>query len=477
MAVSWLWILGIMAIFGIQFNLVNVILATFIFGQGDDYTIFMTEGAMYEYAYRRKMLASYKHSIIISALIMFIGIGTLIGARHPALRSLAEVTIAGMFSVVLMAYLFPSLLFRMLVIHHGTYRRRPLSLIPVARMLWTVVVGFAQLVTVYVAGFVLLELLPATPRRRRWLHRYMQRLCRYDLTHMPGVDFHVEGISTDTFSKPCIIMANHQSVLDVAAFMALSEKTIIVDNNNSARHPIVSKIYRWLEFVSLSGYLDKDLPLLRQRTAEGYSLVVFPEGKRNEQSSILRFQNEVFHLIKQLHADIQIVLLHGFNDVLPQGSVSIFRGTLTVSLSQRVTAGDNRWGDTYQERANNAHDFFAKEYEALARRQETAAYWRDFVLDRYRYKDTAIYRTVSRRLNATHCFADDVDVADDGREKIIHNDSFGEMALVYACVHPRQQVIVVEADEERRALITYCAEFTDNLKCVEKININPQTTK
>lgn len=112
MAVSWLWILGIMALFGMQFNIVNIILATFIFGQGDDYTIFMTEGTMYEYAYRRKMLASYKHSIIISALIMFIGIGTLIVARHPALHSLAEVTIAGMFSVVLMAYIFPPLVFK-----------------------------------------------------------------------------------------------------------------------------------------------------------------------------------------------------------------------------------------------------------------------------------------------------------------------------------------------------------------------------
>ena len=128
MAISWLWILGLMAIFHMQFNIVNIILATFIFGQGDDYTIFMTEGAMYEYAYRRKMLASYKHSIIISALIMFIGIGTLIVARHPALRSLAEVTIAGMFSVVLMAYIVPPLIFNWLVKHKGEYRVRPLSL-------------------------------------------------------------------------------------------------------------------------------------------------------------------------------------------------------------------------------------------------------------------------------------------------------------------------------------------------------------
>ena len=128
MAVSWLWILGIMALFGIQFNVVNVILATFIFGQGDDYTIFMTEGCQYEYTYGKKMLASYKNSILISALIMFIGIGSLIMARHPALHSLAEVTIVGMFSVVLMACLFPPLIYRWLIYKDGRLRRRPLTL-------------------------------------------------------------------------------------------------------------------------------------------------------------------------------------------------------------------------------------------------------------------------------------------------------------------------------------------------------------
>ena len=128
MALSWVWILGMMSLLGIQFNVVNVILATFIFGQGDDYTIFITEGCQYEYAYRRKMLSSYKSSIIISALIMFVGIGALIIAKHPALQSLAKVTIIGMFSVVLMAYLFPLLIFRWLVEGKQGSRLRPITL-------------------------------------------------------------------------------------------------------------------------------------------------------------------------------------------------------------------------------------------------------------------------------------------------------------------------------------------------------------
>lgn len=128
MAISWIWILGFMGMTGIKFNIVNIILATFIFGQGDDYTIFITEGLTFEFAYRKKILASYKNSIIVSALIMFFGIGTLLFAKHPAMRSLGEVTVIGMVSVVLMAYLFPPLIFNWLIRKNGKLRLHPITL-------------------------------------------------------------------------------------------------------------------------------------------------------------------------------------------------------------------------------------------------------------------------------------------------------------------------------------------------------------
>lgn len=111
MLVTWLWILGTMHLLGLSFNLVNIILATFIFGQGDDYSIFMTEGLIYEYSRHRRILAHYKRSILFSAAIMFIGMGSLILAQHPALRSLGELTVVGMGAVVLLTYLIPPLLF------------------------------------------------------------------------------------------------------------------------------------------------------------------------------------------------------------------------------------------------------------------------------------------------------------------------------------------------------------------------------
>ena len=113
MVLSWILIIALMQIFGLQFNIVNVILATFIFGQGDDYTIFVVEGILYEKITGKPMLKQYKQSIILSAVIMLVAIGMLVISRHPAMHSLGAVVLIGMSAVVLMAYFIPPILFYM----------------------------------------------------------------------------------------------------------------------------------------------------------------------------------------------------------------------------------------------------------------------------------------------------------------------------------------------------------------------------
>ncbi len=115
MALSWVWILALMQLFDLQFNIVNIILASFIFGQGDDYTIFIVEGLLYEHRTGKTILPQYKQSIILSAMIMLIGIGILVLAVHPAMHSLGAVTLIGMLIVLVMAITIPPLLFRIYV--------------------------------------------------------------------------------------------------------------------------------------------------------------------------------------------------------------------------------------------------------------------------------------------------------------------------------------------------------------------------
>src|SRR5690606_20105539 len=89
MMITWIWILGIMAIFGIEFNIVNVMISTFIFGLGDDFSIFIMDRLVEGYKSGKPKLESTRISITLSALTTICGLGVLIFAKHPALQSIA----------------------------------------------------------------------------------------------------------------------------------------------------------------------------------------------------------------------------------------------------------------------------------------------------------------------------------------------------------------------------------------------------
>ena len=104
MLVSWVIILGLMGILGIEFNIINIILSTFIFGIGDDFSIFIMDGLQNKYRTGQKVLNSHKTAIFFSAFTTVVGMGALVFAKHPALQSISLISILGMIAVVLVAY-------------------------------------------------------------------------------------------------------------------------------------------------------------------------------------------------------------------------------------------------------------------------------------------------------------------------------------------------------------------------------------
>jgi predicted RND superfamily exporter protein len=116
MGLSWYIVLGVMAIFGLEFNLINIIISSFIFGIGVDYSIFIMDGLLAKYRNNRQSLLAYhKTAIFFSAIILIIAILSLFFAIHPAIRSIGITTLIGMVSTVLIAYSLQPFLFRLLI--------------------------------------------------------------------------------------------------------------------------------------------------------------------------------------------------------------------------------------------------------------------------------------------------------------------------------------------------------------------------
>ena len=112
--ITWVIALGLMAVLNIEFNILNIIISTFIFGLGLDYSIFMTNAFLKEYEFGTKVLKTYRTSILLSVLTTLLGIGALFFAKHPALRSISLVSIIGVISAVLAAFILQGFLFESL---------------------------------------------------------------------------------------------------------------------------------------------------------------------------------------------------------------------------------------------------------------------------------------------------------------------------------------------------------------------------
>lgn len=108
---TWFVTIGIMGLFHLEFNIFNIIVSSFIFGLGVDYSIFMTNGMRSG----KSSMATHKTSIILSVLTTVLGVGVLIFAKHPALHSLAIISIIGILSAMLISFAVQPILFHLLI--------------------------------------------------------------------------------------------------------------------------------------------------------------------------------------------------------------------------------------------------------------------------------------------------------------------------------------------------------------------------
>ena len=399
LTVGWIWILSIMNMLGIQFNIVSIILATFIFGQGD-YTIFITEGLMHEYAYGRRTLDDRRESVILSAVIMFIGIGTLIFAKHPAMRSLAEITMLGMFVVVVMAHFLPEWLFRWLTEKNGQPRKMPITLWRLVKSLYAFMVLLVAVIIVTPMAFVIF-LGPKREWKDRWIHGLLYRFSNFVIRRVPDVEFTLDNKVGETFSKPAIIISNHQSHLDLMCMLMLTPKMIIITNEWVWHNPIYGPLIHRAEFVPAAEGVENFMPQLQSLVERGYSIMVFPEGTRSEDCRILRFHKGAFHLAQELGLDIVPICLNGVGNVLPKKEPLLCPGHITVTVGKRIEADDMTWGADSRSRTHAFHKYYIEWYQELCGKCDDSVYRAAYERHRHLYKGLDVWRAYKRNLKQT----------------------------------------------------------------------------
>ena len=465
MMLSWLCILGIMGLFGIKFNIINIIISTFIFGLGDDYAIFITDALMSEYKTGQKNLTSYKTGIFISATTTMIGIGVLIFASHPALKSIGLITIIGMFSVLIISNTIQPALFNFFITNRANKKHVPftfLSLFQSAFAYSWFVLGCIILIP---TGLIIVKLLPIPKKTRlKIFHRFRN----FFNTLMIYVNVHVTkkiiNTSNEQFYKPAIVIANHHSVIDSLLMQCLNPKIILMVNDWVWNSPIIGPIVQLGGFIPKSAGVEENLDKIRELINDGYSLGIFPEGSRSETEKIGRFHKGAFYIAEKLNADIVPIVIHGTAFV--QGKADSFLlkpGTITVKYLPRISAKDNSFGETYSEKTKNISNYFKEEYSKIRKEVETVDYFFNRLSKNYIYKGPILewYMRIKVRMEGNYKLFESL-----LPKKGIITDigcGYGFLPYMLGFMSEERTIIGMDYDENKIAVANNCFSKNKNI--------------
>ncbi len=475
---TWILTLGIMGFFGIEFTIFNIIISTFIFGLGVDYSIFMTNALVKDYTYGTSKISTYKVSILLSVITTILGVGVLIFAKHPALKSISILSLIGILITVLVTFTIQPLLFKIFVTNRAKKGLAPVKIRTFIQSFFLLLFYGLGGILLSIVSITILPLLPIAKKLKfNWLHKAMAKLVKAVLYANPFVKKRVINENNEDFKEPAIIIANHSSSLDTLTMGLITHNLIYLVNDWVYKSPIFGILAKVAGFYPVSDGVDDSTDHLKEKTRQGYSLMVFPEAKRSFTNRVGRFHKGAFFLQKQLQLDILPVYLHGNSEVMPKNDFIIHDGSLTVKVGERIPYDDKEYGLTYRESNKKISTFYKNELLNFRNEIENEDYFKDILFSNYIYKNEKIAKIVKEDFNKNKSFYHQLSTKLPMRSRILHiGNDFGQIDILLVSKYLDRKITSFIKDENKYSIAKNC--YTTKFRKVNYIdkyeNINFQ---
>jgi len=445
---------GLMGLFNLEFNIFSAIVCTLVFGHGVDFSIFMTSALQKEYTTGKNELQTYRTSILLAVLTTVLAIGALIFAKHPALLSIASVSLIGVFAAVIISFVFYPLFFKITVVNRVSKGLSPITLrLLILSVLFFVFYGIISL-TVSIIGRLLFFGLPISSKKKQNLFStLMSNYMKCIIYLSPYIKNKFDNPYQEDFKKPAVIIANHASFLDTLLIGMRVPKIIFFVNDWVWNSPVFGRIVRAAGFYPTSLGIENGAELLKDKIAMGYSIVVFPEGTRSYNNSIQRFHKGAFYLAQQLKLDILPFYIHGNSEVLPKGDFIVYDGKLSTTVGKRIKYNDDIFGETYKERTKLVSKHFKMEFNQLRNRLENENYFKKKLLWSYLYKEEDIIKAVTTDFNINKGIYHQLNSFFSPKDKFVHwADNYGQIDFILALQQANRKIYSVIFDHDKRTV-------------------------
>lgn len=387
MAISWIWILGIMSLLGLKFNIVNIIISSLIFGLGDDYTIFTMDGLTERFRTGKQKLASVRAAVYVSAVTVVIGLGVLLLAKHPALRSIAFISVTGLVCVLFISQTLQPFLFNWFIQRRADKKFLPFTLLSFIISVFAFTYFFIGSMVLSILGVIFTRLWPFGKERGKYLFHVCISSYTWSMMYiMMNQRKRIYNLGNEDYRKPAVFIANHSSFLDILITTMLHPRMVLLTNRWVWRSPVFGAVVRMAEYYPVADGAEDSIEPLRDLVNRGYSIMVFPEGTRSYDDKIKRFHKGAFYVAEQLKLDIVPVLLHGVGYTMQKGDWLLKNGTNSIYIHHRITPQDTRFGITYSERAKLIGRYMREELEKAKVKNETPRYFKEQLIRSYTYK-------------------------------------------------------------------------------------------
>lgn len=391
MVISWVWILGLMSLMGLKFNIVNIIISSLIFGLGDDYAIFTMDGLVEKYRTGKNKLESVRAAVYVSVVTVIIGLGVLLLAKHPALRSIAFTSVTGLICVLFISQTLQPFLFNWFIQSRADKGYQPFTLRSFCISVFSFTYFFTGSMVLTVLGVFFTKLWPFNKEKGKYyFHAWVSRYTWSMMYIMGNLTKRIYNAHGEDFKKPAVYIANHSSFLDILVTTMLHPRLVLLTNKWVWRSPVFGAVVRMAEYYPVADGAEDSIEPLRDLTNRGYSVVVFPEGTRSYDDTIKRFHKGAFYLAEELKLDIVPLVLHGVNYTMQKGDWLLKDGTTSIYLYPRIKPEDTSFGANYTERAKNIGRWFRGEFAQIKAKNETPKYFREQLLRSYTYKGPSL---------------------------------------------------------------------------------------
>ena len=219
----WTCITKFMAMTGVEFN---IVILTFIFALGINYTIIITDGLCNEYRTGRKSLPIRNQAIFMLSFTMIVCIGALIFSRHnPALKSVALVSIIGIFAILLISHTVQPFIFRWFISGRTQKGKYPYTLFNWLSSIYVFTYfGLTSIILSFLSVFI--KIIPYNIKRKKYaIHWLMSKLTKSTLYCYPFTKKKYTKVS-GIMKSIVVSMAN--VYLPTAIF---GEYDAVIDNN------------------------------------------------------------------------------------------------------------------------------------------------------------------------------------------------------------------------------------------------------